>query len=247
MRRTAWIGLVLWACDKEPTKLEQMTGAASAPPPAVSTAPPPTVDKPTKPQLAVDDTAAFVAGERFDLAQPDPKGRLVAALSTRPVAGETITLEASRDAKTPKVATVIGALAASKAKGVLVRTRKRDGTTAEIPFVIGPKREACTAIGYIAKDGAINAWTAGGTTAARFTRGMAGPDLTRGSDGVRKLIAACDSPSWAIATDDNVTWGLAIDLVLAVSGAEDGGTPPKAKEVSLVTKATPGQKIGDAD
>src|SRR3954471_16091335 len=115
MRRIALIGLVLWACDKEPTKLEQMTSAA----PVVSSVPPPTVDKPSKPQLAVDDTAAFVAGERFDLAQPDPKGRLVAALSTRPVAGETITLEAAREAKTPKVATVIGALAVAKAKNVL--------------------------------------------------------------------------------------------------------------------------------
>jgi hypothetical protein len=247
MRRLALIGLVFLACDKEPSKLEQMA-KPSAVPGTVSTAPTPAVDtKPVKPQLAVDDTAAFVAGERFDLAQPDPKGRLVAALGTKPVAGETITLEAAREAKTPKVATVIGALAAAKAKGVLVRTRKRDGVTAEIPFVLSPKREACTAVGFIAKDGAINAWTAGGTTAARFTRGMAGPDLTRGSEGVRKLIAACDSPSWAVATDDSVTWGLAIDLVLAVSGAEDGGTPPKAKDVSLVTKATPGQKVGEGD
>ncbi len=239
------IGLVLCGCDKdEPTKLERMT--SHAPPPASST-PAPSVDKPTKPQLAVDDTAAFVAGERFDLAQPDPKGRLVAALSTRPVAGETITLEAARDAKTPKVAIVMGALAAAKAKSVLVRTRKRDGVTAEIPFVLLPKREGCSAVGYIAKDGAINAWTAGGTTAARFTRGMAGPDLTRGSEGVRKLIASCDSPSWTIATDDNVTWGLAIDLVLSVSNPDDGGTPPKAKDVSLAAKATPGQKVADGD
>src|SRR5438874_2481100 len=82
-----------------------------------------------------------------------------------------------------------------------------------------------------------------GTTALRFTRGMAGPDLTRGSEGVRKPVAACDSPSWAVATDDNVTWGLAIDLVLAVSSAEDGGTPPKARDVALVAKAVPGQKV----
>jgi hypothetical protein len=242
----------LSACDKEPTKLEQMTqsASASAASPTTSTAAAPTATAPSKPQLAVDDAAAYVSGERFDLAQPDPKGRLVAALSTKPVAGETITLEATRDAHTPKVATVFGALAATKAKGVLVRTRRRDGVTAEIAFVIGSKREGCTAVGYIAKDGAINAWTAAGTKALRFTRGMAGPDLTRGSEGVRKLIASCDASSWAVAADDSVTWGLVVDLVLAVSFAEDGGTPARngsARDVSLVGKAVPGQPVGDAD
>ncbi len=240
-------GFVAGACDKEPTKLEPVTQASPSASATATASAPPADTKPVKPQLAVDDSAAYVSGERFDLAQPDPKGRIAAALSGKPVAGETITVEAAREAKTPKVATVLGALAAAKAAAALVHTRKRDGATAEIRFVLAPKREGCTAIGYIARDGAINAWTAGGTTALRFTRGMAGPDLTRGSEGVRKLIAACDSPSWAVAADENVTWGLVVDLVLAVSGAEDGGTPPKARDVSLVGKAVPGQKVADGD
>ncbi|HEY8076341.1 MAG TPA: hypothetical protein VIF62_19585, partial [Labilithrix sp.] len=71
------------------------------------------------------------------------------------------------------------------------------------------------------------------------------PDLTRGSEGVRKLVAACDAPAWLVASDDAVTWGLVFDLVLAVSGMDDGGTPPRAREVALAAKATPGQKVDE--
>jgi hypothetical protein len=198
---------------------------------------------PTKPQLAVDDNAAFVAGERLELAAPDPKGRIAGALTGKLVEGETIVLNAARDAKLPKVSAIFAALLAKKAKAVEVHTPLRDRSAAEMVFVLGSKPADCSAVGYIAKDSAITTWPASGATAERFTHGMAGPDLTRGSEGIRKRLLACESNVWFASADENVTWGLVFDLVVAVMRPDDAGLP-KPRSVALLTK-TPvsGRKI----
>lgn len=230
-------------CDKDEPK-PSSTASSSA---VTATAAPPvptatTTAAPSKPQLAVDDTAAFVAGERIELAA-DAKGRIAGALAGKPVEGETLVLNASRDAKLPKVAAVFAALASKKAKAVEVHTPLRDRTNADVVFVLDAKADGCAAVGYIAKDSAIATWPASGATAERFTHGMAGPDLTRGSEGIRKRVLACDSPVWFAAADDNVTWGLVFDLVVAVMRPDDAGLP-KARSVALLTKTpVPGRKV----
>jgi len=235
------------ACDKDPAPGSAKTSSAgptATPTPAASTAPAAPA-RPTKPQLAVDDAAAFVAGDRLDFAAPDVKGRLAGALGDKPVEGETIVVNAARDAKLPKVVAVFAALAAKKAKAVELHTPRRDRSTAEVVFPLDAKAADCAAVGYIAKDGAISVWPASGATAERFSRGMAGPDLTRGSEGARKRVLACDAPTWFVSADDSVTWGLAFDLVLAVSGNEDGGAPlgkPRSAALLLETPV-PGRKV----
>lgn len=215
--------------------------SAAAPTPTTPAVPP----GPTKPQLAVDDTAAFVSGERVDFAAPDAKGRIVAAIGDKPVAGEVVVLNAARDAKLPRVTTVFAALVAKKAKGVEVHTPRRDRTEAVVVFTTSTKPADCSAVGYIAKDGAISVWPASGATAERFSRGMAGPDLTRGSEGLKKRLLACDAPVWFLSADESVTWGLLFDLELAATGNEDGGVPlTKPRSVALLTKtAVPGRKV----
>ena len=138
---------------------------------------------------------------------------------------------------------MFGALASRKAKAVEVHTPQRDRNAAEVVFVLDAKAEGCATVGYIAKDSAIDTWPSSGATAERFTHGMAGPDLTRGSLGIRKRVLACDSPVWFAAADDNVTWGLVFDLVLAVMRPDDAGLP-KARGVALLTKTpVPGRKV----
>lgn len=239
--------LTTWsvACDKEPTKLEKMQQGASAPGTAAASA---TAEvKPaaaSPPLVTVEDAAAMIGGDRVDFGAPDPKGQLGLATAGKKIEGETIAVIASRDVKMPKVANVVAALVAAKAKAIVIKTAKRDKTTAEIPLALDAKREGCAAVGFIAKDGVINAWPASGASAARFSRGMAGPDITRGSEGVRKQMASCDAGHWFVSADDGVTWGLVVDLIVAVGEPEDGGTPPKAKQVALLTKtAVPGRKI----
>jgi hypothetical protein len=236
----AFVGVSSSGCDKDEPKPTGATASAT-----VVTPPPPspaTTGTTPKPQLAVDDTAAFVAGERIDLST-DAKGRIAGALTGKPVEGETLVLNASRDAKLPKVAAVFAALLSKKAKAVEVHTPLRDRSAADVVFVLDAKAEGCSTVGYIAKDSAIATWPASGATAERFTHGMAGPDLTRGSEGIRKRVLACDAPVWFAAADDNVTWGLVFDMVIAVMRPDDAGLP-KARSVALLTKTpVPGRKI----
>lgn len=231
----------LAACDKEAPKGAPASSSAAAP--ATTPAPAPTPTGPTKPQLAVDDTAAFVAGERLELAGPDPKGRIGGALTGKLVEGETLVLNAARDAKLPRLVAMLSALDAKKAKAVEIHTPLRDRSPAEIVFVLGAKPEGCSPVGFIAKDSAITTWPVSGATAERFTHGMAGPDLTRGSEGIRKRLLACESNTWFVSADDNVTWGLVFDLAYSVMHPDDGGLP-KPRSVALLTKTpVPGRKV----
>jgi|GEM_PF-1397525 len=235
------------ACDNDAATKAADAGASAsasvAPPPASTASAAPAAT--TKPQLAVDDTAAFISGERFDLAAPDPRGRFLAALGERPIAGETLVLNAARETKLPKVTVIVSSLVAKKAKAVDIHTPRRDRSAAEVAFVTDTKPADCSAVAFIAKEGAISVWPASGATAERFARGMAGPDLTRGSEGVKKRLLACDAPVWFVGADESVTWGLVYDLVLAVTGNEDGGVPlTKPRSVALLTKTpVPGRKI----
>jgi hypothetical protein len=231
-------------CDKDEPKPSASSAASAATTAPAATAPAatPVATATGKPQLAVDDTAAFVAGERVELSS-DPKGRIAGALAGKAVEGETLVLNAARDAKLPKVAAVFAALLSRKAKAVEVHTPLRDRSSADIVFVLDAKPEGCSTVGYIAKDSAIATWPASGATAERFTHGMAGPDLTRGSEGIRKRVLACDAPAWFAAADDNVTWGLVFDLVIAVMHPDDAGLP-KARSVALLIKTpVPGRKV----
>ena len=243
----AGVGLIcvlgVGGCDKEPAKVDP--GATGAPGSGTATAPPLPAPPaaPSKPQLAVDDSAVFIAGERMDVAAPDLKGRVVAALAGKPVEGETIVLNAARDTKMPKVVSLFAALIARKVKGIEVHTPQRDRSAAEIVFVTNVKPSDCTTVGFIAKDSAITTWPVSGATAERFTHGMAGPDLTRGAEGIRKRVLGCESPVFFVSADEGVTWGLAFDLARAVLHPEDGGLP-KPRSVSLLLK-TPvsGRKV----
>lgn len=228
--------------DKTPTAPASNVAPLASSAPSATTPPPP----PSPPQLAIYEGGASVGGERIDFTAPDPKGRLATALAGKPVAGEEIIVDAARANKTPQVALVFAALADAKAKSVHVRTPKRDRSNADITFALGAKRPDCTVVGYIGKDVSINVWPASGGTAQRYAKGMAGPDITLGSAGVRKQLATCDSPVWAVSSDDSVQWGLVVDLILGVMHPDDG--PPPAGNhggsVALLTKPpVPGRKV----
>lgn len=248
MSRTALFALVVLAsvcaCDNEPTKGQTPAKSASAP--ASTTAAPAAAPTPRALVVTVDDTAAMFDGDRVEWATPDVKGRLATAVSGKKVEGETISVVAARETKMPKVAQAIAAVAKAKPKALVVKTMRRDRTTAEIPIALGAKRDGCAAVGYVAKDSSSSSWPASGAVATKYTKGMAGPDITRASDGVRKLVGACDAGYVFVGGDEGVTWGLVADLALAVIEAEDGGAAAsKAKEAFVLAKATPGRKLED--
>lgn len=203
--------------------------------------------------VTVDDGAAMFDGDRIDFTSPDVKGRLMVGLGGKKVEGETIAVVAARETKMPKVAQVIAAVATAKPKAIVVKTMKRDRTTVDLPIALGAKRDGCAAVGYVAKDSSSSSWPASGATATKYSKGMAGPDITRASDGMRKLVGACDATHIFVGADEGVTWGLVADLAIAVLGApgegrgispEDGGAAAsKVKEIGVLAKATPGRKL----
>jgi hypothetical protein len=88
----------------------------------------------------------------------------------------------------------------------------------------------------IERDSGVAVWSKGGGGAQRFTRGMAGPDLTSSTEALRKRASACDSPVWFLGTAETVTWGLAFDLATRArgNGATDGGDALRPHETVLL-------------
>jgi hypothetical protein len=231
-------GVLSEGCEDASKKASKTEGTAlpPTPPPQESAAP----TGPSKPQLAVDNTAAFVSGERIDLNAPDPVGRFATVLGTKKVDGEDLILEAARDTAFPKVALIVAAVAKANAKSLLVHTPKRDRSQGDIQLALrrtpGKGTPECSAVGFISKDNSTTAQTAAGRSGARFTKGMAGPDMTRSSEGIRKVASACDSNVWFVSAEPEITWGVVADLVFSVAAPDDGGTPVKANEVGLLSK-----------
>lgn len=229
----------LLACDDKDTKGTAPTATSSATAPASTAAPPPPPEKP--PIVFVEEAGITVSGEKVD-PTGDVKGKLLAVLSAKPkVAGETIEIQALRDAKYVRVAQAVAAVRDAKAKGAVIKTALRDNALGELPIDLGAP-PACSPVGLIAKDSAILVWPAGGGTATRFTHGMAGPDMTLGSDGMRKLGASCDSGTFVVAGDEPVKWGLVYDLAMATRSAE-AGVPKQTR--AAIMEATPvgGKKL----
>lgn len=197
---------------------------------------------PTQTTLSLDDVALTVNGDRVLFEGPDAKGRIAAALAGKPkIAGEKVALAVLRAAKTPKVVMVAAALKEAKATGVLVRAQKRDNAMSEIELSWEPAAP-CSAVASIGKDVAISVWTVGGTTAKRFAKGMAGPDLTLGSEGFRKGVNACESGVAVLAADESVTWGLVFDLALATKDSPDA-KKLTALKFDLASDAVAGRKV----
>lgn len=237
MAMFALLVLVLAAAcdDKETTKgsTPSATTATQAPPP------PPPPEKP--PIVFVEEGGITVSGEKIDVTG-DVKGKLAAVLAAKPkVAGETIEIQALRDVKYPRVAVTVAAVRDAKAKGAVIKTALRDGALGELTVDLGAPA-ACSPVGMIAKDSAILVWPVAGGTATRYTHGMAGPDMTLGSDGMRKLGGSCDSSTFVIAGDDTVKWGLVYDLAMAARSTEGGA--PKQTQASIPSETpVPGRKL----
>ena len=68
---------------------------------------------------------------------------------------------------------------------------------------------------------------------------MAGPDMTLGTEAMRKQWSSCMAPEIVVGADDVLTWGLVFDL--ARSAMEATGT--RIQTAVLDNAAVPGRKI----
>lgn len=242
MRSLLLAALILAACDEKKTAPDAASTATSTSSSA-ALAPPP-IAKP--PFLSVDEKACYVGGDKVDLTAGDAKARVAAILGTKPkVEGEMLELQALRDVKFAKMAALVEGARTAKAKGLTVKTSRRDQSMGELEvrFDHAPLA-SCSAVASIAKDNGINVWPAGGGTGDHFTKGMAGPDMTRGVAGAQKLANACaESFVWAVTAEESITWGLVFDLAVTAMGAFDGGKPMRATQVDVLPEGVAGRKV----
>ena len=230
------LGLAAAACDKDSTPTGTPEAAVLAKPSAAPSAPEP----PRAPDIVVDAANVAIGQNRVATGEPGLADKVAVFLTGAPaVEGATVSVVAMRPAKPSQVAAVIAALRKAKAAGALIRTEARDNTTQKLPLSFTTSAADCATVAWIAKDSAIDVWPAGGGTAKRVIRGLAGPDITLGTDAIRKQQAGCSAPELFVGGDDTLTWGLVFDLATTAIGSP-GVT---ASSGALVGAAVPGRKL----
>lgn len=230
----------LVACDKGP---DADPSAAEVGPPTAPLAtppPPPPEPAPQAPEIIVDRSTVSIGGDKVATGEPALADKVGVFVRGRPmIEGHTVDVVAMRNAKPSQVAAVLAALRAANATGVEVKTEARDNTTQKLPISFVPTLPDCAVVVWIAKDAAIDVWSAGGGRAKRIIRGLAGPDVTLGTDAVRAQWAGCGASVIALGGEDTMTWGLVFDL--GTSALQAPGS--RASSAVLVSGAVPGRKI----
>ncbi len=226
------------SCDEKPAAVADAAPEAAATTTVTASTPP---APPKPPVVTVDDASIVVTGDKIDFSGGDTKGRITAMLVNKTlVSGQTLEVDALRDTTMAHFAIAADALRDAHVKGATIKTALRDRTMGSIDVLFEHSvPAACAAVGMVAKDNSIDVWSYGGGANRRFTKGFAGPDMTRGSDGLRTIAAACDSTLYFVAADDSIKWGVVFDLALA---AKSGDFKPTS--VVVVTKTpVPGKKV----
>jgi hypothetical protein len=230
-------------CDEEAPKGEPASagaGAGAGANPAGPSAPAPP-DPPRAPDIVIDASHVSVGNDRVLTTERALADHVAVFVTGRPmIAGQAVDFVAMRNAKPSHVAAVVTALQRAGATGANVKTETRDGKTEKVPLSFAKSVADCATVAWIAHDAAIDVWSAGGGKAKRILHGLAGPDITLGTDAVRERNGSCLAPELVVGADDAMSWGLVFDL------ATSALTAPGARTSSayLVTSASPGRKVG---
>jgi hypothetical protein len=236
----AVLSVLAVACDTAGDHPETRATAATTTAAAqVTTVVPPAPDL-RPPDIIVDPGYVSVGTDRVPTSEQGLADKVSVFVNGRPmIEGRTVDVVAMRNARPSQVAAVVLAVRRAKAAGAAVKTEARDNTTQRLPLSFDTTLQPCTTIAWIAKDGAIDVWPASGARAKRIIKGLAGPDMTLGTEAVRDVGARCDSPEIVVGADDALTWGLVFDLATMALKAPGA----RITTAILVTTAVPGRKL----
>lgn len=233
---TFLVVLFLQACDKEPARTDAPEAAAAAPAPTPTASPEP----PRPPDIIIDQSTISVGQERLPTVELHLDERLSGIMKAQPaIEGHAIDFVAMRNAKPSQVASIALALRRANASGANVKTESRDGATVKLALSFSTKVPDCAAVAWITKDGAIDVWPAAGATAHRVNKGLAGPDMTLGTEAVERQAGGCAASELIVGADDRFPWGLVFDLATSATQARGSRT----NAVILTTNAVPGKKV----
>jgi hypothetical protein len=235
-----WAGLLAAACDSATGKVDVDTVVEAGH--VLPSAPPAVVrdQAPTAPEIIVDNSKISVGNDHVAAGEQGLADKVSVFVIGRPsIAGQVVDVVAMRNAKPSQVAAVVSALRRAKAVGVAVKTEARDATTQTLSLSFPASVPDCATVAWIAKDAAIDVWSVGGGTAKRVIRGMAGPDMTLGTEAVQKQASTCGAPVLLVGGDERFTWGLIFDLATMSLGMP--GMGPRG--AVLTTNAVPGRRL----
>jgi hypothetical protein len=222
-------------CDEKPAATNRSAE------PVTATAPAPAPPKPPPDPLAglvVDELGLYLQTHRVDLGAKDGESKLRSIVAELPVKQKAVPIEAARNAKTQHVGALARALGEAGAIEIDVKTPDRTGAVAKLRLlpeeVAGDKLPDCAVVGMIKKDSTSAVWRVKGGTAAKFLKGLAGPDMSMTYDGLKDQMGSCPSVHWLLAGEENVIWGLVFDLGQVVAKADP---PPKATQTVFLYEA----------
>ncbi len=222
-------------CDEKAAKSEAPEAAATAAPTA--SAPP---EPARAPDIVVDASNISVGQDRIATGEPGLPDKVAVFVTGRPmIEGQTVSMVVLRNAKPSGPLAVLYALRKAKAAAAIIHTDGRDGSTQSLPISFATSAPDCATVAWIAKDAAIDVWPAGGGTAKRIIKGLAGPDMTLGGEAVRKQMSACSSSQIFVGSDEGLTWGLVFDLATGALTAPGS----HVSAAVLVPDGVPGRKL----
>ncbi len=224
------------ACDEKSAPAQaQEAGAAAA---ATTSAPPPP-EAPRAPDILIDASNVAIGTDHVATGELGLADKVAVFLTGRPaIEGHTVSLVAMRPAKPSSVVAVVSALRKAKATGAVVHTEARDNSTKDLPLSFATSSFDCAAVAWIAKDASIDVWPAGGGTPKRVIKGLAGPDMTLGTEAIMKQSGACNANELFLGADDALTWGLVFDLGTSALGSPGA----RASAAVLMRDANLGRK-----
>jgi biopolymer transport protein ExbD len=222
----AALAVLLCACEDKVAEFgsranEQRAAVASAEPSATAAKPRPPVDPLA--DLSVDDLGLLLQNERIDMTAKDAQEKFKAAVAKLPVKQKTVPLKAMRNAKVQHVAALVYALGEAGAAQVDVTSPTRMGDKMAVLKLYPEQRVAmqmppCAVVAMIRKDNGSAIWHMRGGTALKYTKGLAGPDVSAALVGLTEQTKPCNSSYWGLTGEENVNWGFLFDLGTAAAG-----------------------------
>jgi hypothetical protein len=186
----------------------------------------PAVPQPARlPEVTIDPSHVQIGMDELQLTVPSYPSQLKVMIGKYPVSKpEQVVVNAARTNKLPDVSTLVASLFDAGAKSIEVRTTPRGQFPGKLVLTadkaIGPKAPPCTYVGMVLKDLGLTFWHIKGGLAKRYSKGMAGPDLTMMHDSLAKEIDQCAATVFFFSAEEGVEWGHAFDLATSVVSHE---------------------------
>jgi hypothetical protein len=212
---------LLPACDDEKKSATPDAGVAVA---SSAPAQPPPPATPRMPEVTLTERSVQVGIDELQLQIPSFDTAFREMLKKYPVdTPDLVVFNVDRKVPTPLATKLTYVLFDAGAKSIEVRTRPRGSFPDRLRLTsdkqVG-KVLPCTFAGTITENLGVAFWPIQGGTAKRYTKGMAGPDLSAMHEVFQKEEAGCGSTVFFFSADDTVEWGHAYDLATSVIAHE---------------------------